>query len=208
MLRYSNRVAQIGVYHDDTTDYLDVSSGAAIDGMRTFYAIATSQSWATGDVLGLYIKESATKWAVWTATWDATNQYLVVAAVEDSVGTLTDGASVEVSLVMSEALLLSLSTTPARAQFVVESTTARTLGVNDAGKLIRCTNASAVTVTPDDALPVGFHCMIVQEGSGTVSLARDGTDTINTGTTAIALSGQYKSAYLYQPTEGAWVVIV
>jgi hypothetical protein len=208
MLRYSNRVAQIGVYHDDTTDYLDVSSGAALDGMRTFSAIATSQSWSTGDEVGLYIKESASIWAVWATTWDATNEYLVVTSVEASAGTLTDGASVEVTLVLTEALLLALSTTPARAQFVVESTTARTLSVNDAGKLIRCTNASAVTVTPDDALPVGFHCMIVQEGSGTVSLARDGTDTMNTGTVAIELAGQYKSAYLYQHTEGAWVVIV
>jgi len=207
MIRYSNRVAQIGTYQDAAPDYIDVSSGAPLDGMRAFSYIAPNQNWATGDVVGLYIKESLTQWAVWTATWDATNEYLVVAAVEDAAGTLTDGAVIEVSLVMTEALLLSLSTTPTRAQFVVESTTSRTLSVNDAGKLIRCTNASATTIMPDEGLPVGFHCMIVQEGSGTVSVVRDGTDTLNTGTSAIELSGQYKSAYLYHHTEGNWVII-
>jgi hypothetical protein len=50
--------------------------------------------------------------------------------------------------------------------------------------------------------------MLVQEGDGIVSVARDSTDTLNGGTTNISLSGKWKSAYLFQRTEGAWVVVV
>lgn len=92
---------------------------------------------------------------------------------------------------------------------VTESGTARTLTAADNGKTIRCTNASDVAITCDDSCPVGFHCLIVQEGAGAVTIDSENADTCNgeAAGTGVGIADQWKSAYVYQPTEGAWVVV-
>lgn len=58
----------------------------------------------------------------------------------------------------------------------------------DDGKVLTFANASAITVTVDDALPAGFVCSWVQKGAGLVSFAED------TGTTLQNRSGHSDSA--------------
>jgi hypothetical protein len=56
--------------------------------------------------------------------------------------------------------------------------TTYTLTNADNGKIITCTNASAITITVP-SLSVGFNCMIVQKGAGQVNLAVSGVTILN-----------------------------
>lgn len=78
------------------------------------------------------------------------------------------------------------------------------------GEIVYFTSSSAVTVTIDDALAnTGFQCTVVQGGTGTVSIAIEGTDTVNGGTSAVALAGQYKGAFIFENgTGGDWIALV
>ena len=86
-------------------------------------------------------------------------------------------------------------------------TTHTTLLINK-GKLHRCTSASAVTITLDEDMPVGWQGVFVQEGAGVVTFQKEESDTLNGGSGTVAIPLQWKTAYVYQHTEGAWVVIV
>lgn len=56
--------------------------------------------------------------------------------------------------------------------------TTYTLTNADNGKIITCTNASAITITVP-SLSVGFNCMIVQKGTGQVNIAASGGTIYN-----------------------------
>jgi hypothetical protein len=206
MLQFPNRTGQAATYYTGSPNYVDVdNTEAAVSGMVTFAAKATDDSWADSDTVSIEVRKDASNWWVGTATWDATNEYLELTTVEDSAGSLSNTDSVTVIAVPTSGTFLDVAR---GAEFTAESGTTRTLSAADHGATIRCTSASAVTITCDDGLPVGFHCSIIQEGAGTVSIARDGTDTINGGSTAIDVADQYKAAYVYQATEGAWIAVV
>lgn len=75
---------------------------------------------------------------------------------------------------------------------VVESTTARTLAPSDNNKIIRCTSASATTITVPTAFS-GYGCTIVRAGTGTVTIAASST-TLNGG--SLVLNGQFGAAVI------------
>lgn len=204
-LQFPNRTGQAGTYYTGSPNYVDVDNAESpISSMVTFAAKATDDSWADGDTVTIEVRKDSSTWWVGTATWDETNEYLELTTEEDSAGTLTNADDVTVTAVPTRDSFLVVSR---GAEFVAESGTTRTLSLGDHGHTIRCTSSSAVTITCDDALPVGFHCLVIQEGSGTVSVAIEGTDTVNGGTSAVEVSGQYKAAYVYQATAGAWMVV-
>jgi hypothetical protein len=204
-LRFPNRTGQAGIYYDSTTDYVDVDSTFAAEaGMVTFAAKATDDSWASNDLCGLLVKKDNSNYQVWLGKWVSASETFEVVILEESVGTLTDEDDVIVTAVLTNVVMDRAISEP---QIETETGTTRTLGASDKGKVICCTSGSAVTITVAATLAVNFHCMIVQEGAGKVSLARDSTDTLNGGTGNVSLSNQWKSAYLFQRTEGAWTVI-
>lgn len=206
MLQHPNATGQSGVFKTGSPNYIDVSSGSALENWSTFSARATADSWAEGDLVGIYIEKDASNHKVWLASWDATNSYLELVSEEETAGTISDTDAVNVTAVPTK---LTMEKVMRDAEFVADATTSRTLSASDHGQTIRCTSGSAVAITLDDDLPVNFHCLIVQEGAGTVTVDCEGTDTLNgvaTGT-GVEIADQYKSAYVYQPTEGAWVII-
>ena len=73
----------------------------------------------------------------------------------------------------------------------VVSGTTDTLTSADNGCVIRCTNASATTVTIPASLGANFGCTILQWGGGQVTVDPD------TGVTRNAEDGQYKTAGQY-----------
>lgn len=205
-LRYANRTGQAGVFHTGTPDYVDVDNTFAGEaGYVTFAAKVAERSWATGDTVGVLVKKDNSNYKVWIASWDGANEYLLLVSEEESVGTISNADDVIVRAILTEEVLDNAITEP---QIEVETGTTRALSGSDKGKVICCTNGSAVTITLTASLPVNFHCMIVQEGDGAVALARDSTDTINGGATNITLAGRYKSGYVYQRTEGTWIAVV
>lgn len=208
MLRFPNRVAQTGVYHDDPVNYLTLSSGNALTGMRTFATAATAEGWDDGDLVGVLVSKQDGSYAVWTGQWNASAGTVTRYDEEALGGSFTDADAVEVRAVASQEMLRLGMTTPEYGQFVEVSGTSYTAGDAAAGKVLRCTSASAVTITLDTNASVSIQGVIVREGAGSVSIQRGGTDTVNGGTTAVSIPAQWKSAYFYQYAEGAWVVVV
>lgn len=205
-LRYPNRVSQTGTYTTGTPDYVDVSAGSAQSGYRLFSDASTA--WENSDRVGIGIVKSPSDWKVWIATWDSVNSYLELDTEEASEGTISNGDEVVVYADATALTIREATTTPEYGQFNAV-TASRALTTNDAGKVICGTGAGSMTLTLDDGLPVGFHCIVVQEGDGIVSVDCEGSDTLNgvaTGT-GVSVAAKYKSLYIYQRTEGAWVAL-
>lgn len=106
-----------------------------------------------------------------------------------------DSASAYENLTAQEAADILLTVAPT---VVVESTTSRTLGASDNGKIIRCTSASATTITVPTAFS-GYSCTIVRGGTGIVTIAASST-TLNGA--SLVLNGQYLAASIL-PTGSA-----
>lgn len=206
MLQNPNITGQNATFKTGSPNYVDVSSGSALAGLMTFAARKTADNWADGDLVGIEIKKDNANKKVWLASWDDTNSYLELVSEEETSGTISDNDAVEVTAVVTR---LTIEKIWRDSEFIVDATTARTLSATDHGKTICFTSASAVAVTCDDTLPADFHCLLVQEGAGVVTVDSEGSDTINGAAagTGVAISGQYKSAYVYQRAEGAWVVV-
>lgn len=64
------------------------------------------------------------------------------------------------------------------AEVNVQGGTSYTLAAADNGKIISCTNDSPVTITVP-ALTIGFNCLIVQRGTGQVTLVNGSGGTVN-----------------------------
>ena len=86
-------------------------------------------------------------------------------------------------------------------------TASKTLTQSDAGKLIVINSASAVTITlpqnSTEALVPGFAANIFSINTGTVTVAKEGSDTIQTPATLLQLSGQYSHASIVKTSFGS-----
>lgn len=87
---------------------------------------------------------------------------------------------------------------------VTETTTARTLSATDNGKIIYCTNGSAVTVTCAAGLGAGFNCTIIQGGAGKVTVAAGG-QTLVSYSSLFSTMGQYAVISLIAPVANTFV---
>ena len=83
--------------------------------------------------------------------------------------------------------------------------TAYTLLASDAGKVITCNNASAVTVTVPSGLGAGFNCSVIQKGAGQVSFTASST-TINNRQSHTKIAGQHGVASLIATAADVFVL--
>ena len=90
------------------------------------------------------------------------------------------------------------------AYISAESGTSKTLAAADNGTIINCSSGSAVAITVPASLPTGFNCMIVQSGSGQVSLTASSTTLNNKN--GIKTSGQYAIMTLVHLGSNVFVV--
>jgi len=89
--------------------------------------------------------------------------------------------------------------------------TTYTLVIGDAGKMVRCTNGSAITLTvPKNssvAFATGTKIAVAQGGSGQVTIAPvDGDVTIESYDSALKLVGQHAGAVLIKRATDTWAV--
>ena len=88
--------------------------------------------------------------------------------------TITDGANGDITIAPNGTGETDFDGNPI-ANFsasTVSITSATTLAATHNGKVLICNNSSDFSLTvPEDTLPVGFNCMIVQIGAGEVTLA-------------------------------------
>jgi|GEM_PF-6973793 len=81
-----------------------------------------------------------------------------------------------------------------------QSGTTYTLVAGDAGKVVECSNASAITLTLPNSLAAGFCCTIVQTGAGQVTLAAGAGATIRTPASFTKTNGQWSMLTVYVTT--------
>jgi hypothetical protein len=88
---------------------------------------------------------------------------------------------------------------------VTETGTSRTLQVSDAEKYIVCTNSSPVTITiPSATFTAPTTIVVVQQGTGTVTIAADGVTLRCAGTPETR--GQYSVLGILQTATGVFYV--
>jgi hypothetical protein len=111
-----------------------------------------------------------------------------------------------------DGITIADNTSVANAQLVGindQTGTSYTLALSDAGKDVRCNNASAFTLTvPANAVvpfPIGSLIIFSQKGSGAVAAVSDGTSVIHAPNGAIT-STQYDARVLEKTDTDAWRV--
>jgi hypothetical protein len=89
-----------------------------------------------------------------------------------------------------------------------QSGTTYTLVLTDAGKMIRCTNASAVTVTiplnATVAFPTGTVIEVRQAGAGQVTISPTGGVTLNSESSMRKTAAQYRGVSLIKVGTDTW----
>lgn len=75
--------------------------------------------------------------------------------------------------------------------------TTYTLVAADSGKIVELTNASAIALTADPALPAGWACTVVQGGAGQVTVASTGSGTVVNRQSHTKTAGQNAMCALY-----------
>jgi hypothetical protein len=89
------------------------------------------------------------------------------------------------------------------AEVNTQSGTSYTLTATDNGKIISCTSNSAVTITVP-ALTSGFNCLIVQRGTGQITLSASGS-TINNRYNFNKTAGQHAIMSLLSVAAGIFI---
>jgi len=109
----------------------------------------------------------------------------------------------------SGAATLDLSVTGTVA-INAQTGTSYTLVLADAGKLVTCTNAAAITLTvpPNSsvAFDTGTTIALVQGGAGTVTFSPGSGVTINSRGSALDTAGQYAAASLIKTATNTWIL--
>lgn len=102
---------------------------------------------------------------------------------------------------------LTASSSSGTLSAVTESTTSRTLGLTDAGKVVECTNASSTTVTvpPNSsvAFPTGSIVNVYAAGAAGVTIAQGAGVTVRN----LASLAQYKECSLRKRGTDEWVQV-
>ena len=87
---------------------------------------------------------------------------------------------------------------------VTEATQTRTLSATDNGKVIYCTNGSAVTINCAAGLGEGFNCTVIQGGAGKVTIAANG-QTLVSYSSLFSTMGQYAVISVISPVAGTFI---
>ena len=184
-----------------TTEQVNIVTSNSISQMASMTMdnsgyITTNNTAANTYTLGAYDTDNSTRRTFMTFTAGAAPTL----AINNPSGA---GTSTMDGLVINQ-------TTRANAQFYTpvnaQTGTTYTLVSNDCGKLITASNSSAQTYTlPQQSTlttVTGFWCWIRNIGTGTVTLVKEGSETL-TGNTILAPGAQ---AYIYRNTTTNWAV--
>lgn len=101
------------------------------------------------------------------------------------------------AVILSTGLLGEVATTDSigGVRVVTDATTARTLTAADDGCLLWFTSSSSITVTvpqqSTEAIVAGFGCGVIQGGTGQITFAKQGTDTLASEGTKLKTAARY-----------------
>ena len=151
----------------------------------------------------------ATLTALAGASWTAGKQVLALTGTDTiSLTTVGEAAGNILDKAAGDALYAAVG--HSHTAVVVEATTARTLGVSDVSKLIRCTSASSVSIIlPLDAtanIPVGSQIKVNQNGAGVVSFAADGAVVIEKTAATLGIYAQHGVVTAIKVAADTWLL--
>ena len=136
------------------------------------------------DVTAVYMAQDQGA-TVYAAGVDITGATGLILENDETITNSTDGTIV----IDGKTDLNDNALTGYGADIQTESGTSKTLAASDNGTIIVCSSGSAVTITVPTSLPSGFNCMIIQSGSGQVSLSASSTTLNNRN--GIKTAGQH-----------------
>ena len=87
---------------------------------------------------------------------------------------------------------------------VDNAATTITLSELNNNRIVRCTAATAVTVTVPSTLAAGFSCMVIQAGAGQVTFAAGSGATLNSFGALLRTAGQHAPASLIRVGSGVY----
>ena len=87
---------------------------------------------------------------------------------------------------------------------VDNAATSITLSELNNNRIVRCTAATAVTVTVPSTLAAGFSCMVIQAGAGQVTFAAGSGTTLNSFGALLRTAGQHAPASLIRVGSGVY----
>lgn len=153
--------------------------------------------WTVYDVAqGNYITWTGSAWAKKYVVGPASSTDNAIARMDSTSGKLIQDSGVLID--DNNALsghYLKLSSEKTAAYEVVAA---------DAGTVIVCNSGSAFNVTLDDQIStLGFQVKIVNRGAGTITVVKEGSDTLETGSATIA---QYGSALAVRIASTVWAM--
>lgn len=94
--------------------------------------------------------------------------------------------------------------------YIGSASASKTLGLSDAGSVIRCTNSAAITVTiPTNAsvaFPVGTEIELYRAGAGAVTVAGASGVTIECAGSGRSISDRYTRVHLKKWAENTWSI--
>ena len=137
---------------------------------------------------------------VYAAGVDITGSSGLILENDETITNSTDGTI----LIDGKADFNDNAITGYGADLQTESGTTKTLAAADNGTIIVCSSSSAITITVPSSLPSGFNCMIIQNGSGQVSLSASSTTLNNRNGSKTA--GQYAILTLVHLGSNVFVV--
>ena len=79
-----------------------------------------------------------------------------------------------------------------------------TLADTDNNTVIRCTSATAVTITVPSSLAAGFSCMVIQAGLGQITIAAGAGTTLNSFGALLKTAGQHAPASIIRVGAGIY----
>jgi len=90
---------------------------------------------------------------------------------------------------------------------IEEKTAAYTLTGADSGKIITVNSASPITITlpqtSTESINTGFQCILIRRGAGTVTVAIEGSDTLESANSYVSIANQYSSASVIKINAGS-----
>lgn len=110
---------------------------------------------------------------------DGTNGGVLTNGTQSIAGAKTFSGNTTVTGSLSGGNSASSTIAGFAANINTQSGTTYSLLASDNGKIINFTTNSAVTLTVPSGLPVGFNCMVVQNGSGQITFTQSGTTIYN-----------------------------
>jgi hypothetical protein len=111
------------------------------------------------------------------------------------IGTSTPSATLEVA---GDAVFR-------RSEIIAISSNTNLSGISHAGRVLNCTSACTLSLqaTPTE----GEQYVIYNNSSGTITIAANGSDTINGSTNDMTITSQYKALTIIALSASAWIAI-